>query len=557
MRERKSVNKLCMYITNIKALIVVLPMLFAGFMLAQLALKDTLPRKQIENWRNFFLAITIIGFMIPNFWLMLICISGAAYVFGAMEKSPPSIYLLLLCALPPTTLAIGGFGPINHLLSPSPQMVLGAALLIPCLFAGYRARRDNAAGTNTDLFFALYAALMVVLAFRGTTFTDGIRGALTFSLVTIPQYYVLSRWSKSYEDIKRITVAFVLALLALCMVTLPEFVMSWHVYAGVEQIWAYARDTTYISRGGFLRTYASLVNSITFGYVAMLALILSLPFVTQAKSKLWSGLVLFVFAVGLVTTFSRGPWMGAVIGSGLYVMLGPNGFSRSIRLGIAGFIGALLVSPTPIGTAIFEILPFVGGGEATGTIDYRQELFNVGSRVMLDHPWFGSEDYLQREDMQTLIQGQGIIDIVNSYLRIGLNSGFIGLGLFLGVQFSALFGLWKAMRRTRHLLPELSALCRAYFSALFAMLVVLATTSSVPPIDTLNFVIPALALAVHRVSITELAKLSAVPDGDTPTEPSSETIAPTKPKQKNKPVWEKSNTGGQRAIPKHLQQYTK
>lgn len=62
------------------------------------------------------------------------------------------------------------------------------------------------------------------------------------------------------------------------------------------------------------------------------------------------------------------------------------------------------------------------------------------------NPLFGSFDFRNTPEMQSMIQGEGIIDIVNTYINLALRVGLVGLTLFVGFFVSILFGLRKALR---------------------------------------------------------------------------------------------------------------
>ena len=537
---------------NIKSLIVVLPTLFFGFFLARQAFSETIDAARIDRWRNLFIVVTIAGFLVPNFWLMLVVVAVLILILGGKEPIKPALFLLLLCVLPPTPMIVPGFAGINNFLSVSPKLLLAAVILVPCFFNSRQMKKLNGAGGFTDIAFFLYAGLLFLLSYRDTTFTDGLRQSVTVFMAMVPQYLVFSRWPKSVDDIKVLTAAAVVPIIALSLTAIPEFVLQWHFYASMQSAWLGVYVEPYALRGGYLRTYATILGPIAFGLMITAAITLSFPLLNSKAKKLFARGVTGVQAAALITTFSRGPWIGAVFSIAAYLFAGPKGFSRLIQGGLIGFVAFLLLLPTPIGGTVMSLLPFVGDS-ASETIDYRQRLLETGIQVMMDNPLFGSENYMESPRMQTLIQGQGIIDIVNSYLRIGLNSGFVGLGLFLSIHGSALLSLWRSMRRTRYVLPELSHLCRAYFASYASVMIIIATTSSVAPISSFYFFLAGLSVAIRRVTISELAKLDVAPaevnspvDENVVTNPGrNENLAPKKPVQGQ----------SSRPIPKHLQQY--
>ena len=542
-----------MLANNLKALVVILPLIFGVFFLARRIFEDTITTGQIDRWRNLFIAVTIIVFLTPNFWLMLLLLCLVVAAFGFSEPAKPALFLLLLCAIPPVLKFVPGFAGINNLMALSPQNVLALCVLVPCMINATKMRKQNDAGTATDIFFLLYALVVLALSFREVTVTHGLRLASLFFLQAVPVYYVFSRWPKNIDDHKVMTAAITIPVLALSAVALAEFALRWHFYAHPYSTWLGIQNEAYSLRGGFLRTYASIMGPIAFGYMIMVSLILSYPLLSKKVKKLWNRSGVGLFGVALMTTLSRGPWFGAVLGTCLYILSGPRGFVRMIQVGLIGVVLLILLLPTPFGGTVLSLLPFVG--DAAGqTIDYRRDLLVIGWDVMLDNPLFGSENYNETEQMKQLVQGQGIIDIVNSYLRIGLESGLVGLGLFLGIHLSALYSLWVSMRRTRHELPEISEICRAYMAAYVAILFVLATTSSLSPIGIFNFVIAGLSVALHRIAVSELSAIR--------TTPAEAKVAPDEVDAIHtasaKPVWKEGAAAvTKKTVPKHLQQYLK
>jgi O-antigen ligase len=122
---------------------------------------------------------------------------------------------------------------------------------------------------------------------------------------------------------------------------------------------------------------------------------------------------------------------------------------------------------------------------------------------VLAHPLFGAWDFLQLPVMQQLKQGQGIIDVVNTYLGVALASGLVGLALFCGFFLAVLYELAGAMRRAGE--PpaggrggERYVLGQALFCVLVGMLVMIVSTSSLTLIPLLYWSIAGLAQAYAR-----------------------------------------------------------
>lgn len=157
----------------------------------------------------------------------------------------------------------------------------------------------------------------------------------------------------------------------------------------------------------------------------------------------------------------------------------------------------------PMGEDFLSLLPFIGD-DAQGNISYRESLYQNSLIVIGDNLLFGSEDFLQRPEMQALVQGQGIVDIVNSYLQILLNYGVIGLALFLLFFGKLLLQSFRSVR-TQPQAETYGKIGRSLIASLVGTLVFIATTSSISVIPIVYLALAGLCMAYCR-SILEPAQ---------------------------------------------------
>ena len=148
-----------------------------------------------------------------------------------------------------------------------------------------------------------------------------------------------------------------------------------------------------------LRAYASVMGPIEFGFLLMVAMTISYAMMASRLPKLPVIGGIAGLAGALFVTVSRGPWLGAVVSAGMFVISGPKGFSRGFIAGCLGiliFAGAAL---SPMGDRVIALLPFVGTEEGEKeTFDYREQLFRNGSQVIMENPLFGSTNYLKHSE---------------------------------------------------------------------------------------------------------------------------------------------------------------
>jgi hypothetical protein len=134
--------------------------------------------------------------------------------------------------------------------------------------------------------------------------------------------------------------------------------------------------------------------------------------------------------VGMLAAYSRAPWLMAILLYFSYALLG-GGFPKFMRALLAFGVVAVIVSLTPYGDRIIDMMPFIGTVEAKN-VTYRQQLIEGTWLIIKQNPFFGSPTAAQ--EMEELINSQGILDLVNAYAAVALFSGLVGLTLFVGVQ---------------------------------------------------------------------------------------------------------------------------
>ncbi len=102
--------------------------------------------------------------------------------------------------------------------------------------------------------------------------------------------------------------------------------------------------------------------------------------------------------------------------------------------------------------------------------------------------------------MEDLRQGEGIIDIVNTYLGVALNYGLIGLFFFLSF---ILFGMTKAYARARELShsdPDLALLGTSLIACIVGTLIMIDSSSFILGSEKMFYVLAGLTTAYARLT---------------------------------------------------------
>ncbi|ETN93155.1 Lipid A core - O-antigen ligase [Gammaproteobacteria bacterium MOLA455] len=464
----------------LRAYIVVLLLFFISFWFVNKIRPDFISRIELKTWRNYWILITSIAFLSPNIWVYI----AALALLLISVRLPPSdktiFFLVILCASPLFHYTIPGFGVINFLITLNYTDTLVLFLLLPAYMAVQKER--NWSLNNFDKCVIAYVALISMLALAQTSITHGIRLAFNYSLAIALPYLVFSRVIKHTKTLQKMSFALLFCLIPMALVGCFESLKYWKLYSS-----AFAHvlgDGNYLSyrlRGDSLRANALYASPIVLGY----AMVIGLGFLIYIKKYVTNKNIIrfigLIFLASLYFTKARGPWLGLAVLGFLYIWSGPHKFSNLVRLALLTSLLAIPLSLTPAGNKFFDMLPFLSSEESheTSTVDYRFRLLEQGWLVLKKSPILGSINYRDTPEMEVMRQGQGIIDVVNSYIHITLSYGLTGLSLFLFIFIGLLFSLQKTIKSLPSTEAELVHIGRVLFAVMGAMIFIIFTVSSI------------------------------------------------------------------------------
>jgi len=129
----------------------------------------------------------------------------------------------------------------------------------------------------------------------------------------------------------------------------------------------------------------------------------------------------------------------------------------------------------------------------------RREIYKNRQKVLWivfqRNPVFGSTTYIHTPEMESMRQGQGIIDIVNTYLVFGLSYGLVGLALFLFTFLGLIFTTYRVIQKLPKTELDLHRLGRVLIAILASILFTIATVSPIDFIPVFYWTFAALAAA--------------------------------------------------------------
>lgn len=481
---------------HLRALAIILLLAAFAFALASRLTTNTVPKQDFIRRRNLWFTLTLVAFLSNSFWLYFYIFSLLMLFNLRKEKNIPGLFFLLLFLLPPASLRVSGLGWVNYLIDLNHIRILEIIILLPTFFHLTQLRSAAPFGRNgTDKLLSAYLLLIFALNLRDTTITDALRQGLYLWLDIFLPYFVLSRTLTSLNEFKVALSSFFTATLVLALIAIFELSRHWYLYSGV--VYSLGLEWTlggYLDRASMLRAIVTTGQAIVLGFVFAISIGFYLFLAGTVYRNILKTLGGLLLVAGLIAPLSRGPWIGAAVITVTFIVTGRFAIRRVTMLSLAALVALLLLSLLPGGEKVTRLLPFLGSVE-TETFTYREQLLDNSLIVIGNSPWFGSANYLNTPELESLRQGLGIIDIVNTYLQVALESGYVGLSLFCGVFALVLFGIYRAMKILPEQDVEMYRLGQALLATLLGTLLMIANVSKITFVPTVYWSVAGLGVA--------------------------------------------------------------
>jgi O-antigen ligase len=445
--------------------------------------------------------LTAFAFLSHSFWLYGLL---AFFFLKLRFKNASPVHLcalfcLLLFAIPPIGPEVPGLGIAAYLFELTNTRLLTFLLLVP---AALKLMRSPESGRPTPgkIIFLLLLITFIFIQTRGENATNSLRRVFYLIIDFAIPYYVFSRAPRSINDFRLILGAFCSSVILLSAMAFFEFFRSWNLYLSlIHALGAKWNLTGYLPRDGMLRASGTTGQAIVMGYVAATGLGFWLYISNLVPSSLQRKVISMVLGLGFFASLSRGPWLGFLVMFVTHSWLATGKAGKLLKIGLCAIVLFFAASLTPQGQRLINLLPFVGKTESEN-VKYREKLLDMSLLAIERNPWFGSENYLETPEMQEMIQGQGIIDIVNTYLLVALDNGLIGLTIFVSFFLSALIYAIKQIK-TFKVHEDERALGISLASTLVGILLMISSVSPVSFVPTVFWMVAALcnAFAVMHI----------------------------------------------------------
>ena len=443
-----------------------------------------------------WLGATAIAFLMPHKLLALILIAVLLLAIGpASAPERICLYVASLAMLPVYYNANVPFPGLNYLINLDYPKVATLVLLGP-VFVSAMFSKPPAQLRSVDRYLLFFVLLTSIMSIRDLPFTSMMRVTVNHFLLIFVPYIAISRGLKTLEDLDLAVKSAFVSVVILAVIGVVSTVFSWNYYAGLAESITHKVYSEY--RNGFLRIHTTMIGTLLgllMGFGAAYVLCI------RAERRLpifYAVGLLALFAAVAFVTGARGGWLSALVVFGLCALFLKAGkaMRQAALAGIAVCVAGMFL-------LIFNESDVVN--DQYGTFAYRAELLRTSVEQIASRPFLGQVDFRDSPRFAHLIQGEGIVDVVNGYLQVVLTYGLIGLVLFLGAQIGTLRGGLKVIGafdggghtdeavRMRRLAILLTA-------AHIGFLAMIMTVSAVSLIWHYGYLIVALSVAATRVA---------------------------------------------------------
>lgn len=451
---------------------------------------------QYKTWAGYWIALTSFAFLAHNYWLFVL-VATMFYIITLPKNIEAKLaaYFLLLPALPFLGKSIPGMAGLRILFIMSHPRLLAITVLLPLFFLVLRNKKLSRYYPSDKYFWGL-VILWMLLEFRDTTVTNALRESWLIFIDMVLPYYVISRGLQSLDGFKLVFSAILTSAAVISSLGLFESLWNWVFYRTINRPLGTSPPTFFSGRRfGRIRATGPFEHAIVLGYFLTIGFSALVFLRTHFKAKAHFYLLTAIMGLAILATFSRGPIAGLILMISVIALLSPNRGKNLSRIILLSVLGGITLLFFPLGQDVLSFLPGMGDGSKLDTVSYRQRLIPAAMAVIERNLWFGSKFYLIEPELRAMRQGQGIIDLVNSYLEIGLESGIVGLTLFAGFYGCILIHIFTSIKHAKSIGPEYIILGHVLFAATVAVLFIIGTVSIIDYIPYYYWAIAGLGAA--------------------------------------------------------------
>jgi hypothetical protein len=404
-------------------------------------------RREVGHLPGIILgSMAAIGFLAPMLIVAHLAVAMIPLLLGRTKLKVGMIMAIGLFGLPalPTELVVGG----AWLFPWTIQSTLATSALIAFLIAPGQISR---APPWADAAMFIVIAVLIVIDARGGAAIGFLRQITYYTFVYAIPIFIVTRSARNAAELRTLLTAVAGMGVIFACVVLFESRSSWPLYSPIHAHFDFAVRVVVKWRGGLIRAYGPMGEATQMGCVLVISFAAALAARRSFISNTAYIAVVSIIALGSLAPQSRGGMIGLAV-----VFVVSSFYRRGISgMGQVGAAGALL-GGAYAGATLFGSM----GSQISTSLteaasgDYRSNLLRRGMEEFWKSPIFGDNYNNVTARMQDMVQGEGFVDFVNTYLYFALFAGAIGLVLFCA---SFILPITRLFQIRRQLPPESDA----------------------------------------------------------------------------------------------------
>lgn len=409
-------------------------------------------------------SMAAIGFLAPNLIVAHVAVAMLPLLLGRTKLKVGMIVAMGIFALPtlPSNIIIAGIWLFPWTI----QCTLATSAIIAFFIAPGRIPR---APPFADTAMFIVIAVLIVIDARGGDWTGYLRQLVYYAFLYAIPVFLITRSARNAIEMRTLLTAMAGFGVILAVVVLYEARSSWPLYSPILSHFDFAMRVVVKWRGGLMRAYGPMGEATQMGCVLVISFAAALASRRSFVSNFAYVAMVAIIALGSLAPQSRGGMIGIAVAfviSSFY----RRGISGAGQMAAAGaLLGGAYTASLIAGSLSSQISTSLS--EASQG-DYRSTLLRRGLEEFWKSPIFGDSFTNILPRMQDLVQGEGLIDFVNTYLYFALFSGGIGLLLFCG---SFILPMMRVVQIRRALQPgsadrDVAGFCLALLGSAAVML---------------------------------------------------------------------------------------
>lgn len=421
----------------IKTLFVIDVLMVIGLVLFRWALPVS--RRDIVSGKIVTLALLTpaVALFAGNIFIFFAYLTLALAFSSKTRKELAATYVFILPLMPILSFETGVGGVYLFSISAITAMNFGA--LIGLMVTS---KKRTLTLTRYDVAVMTLIAIFIYIYNRDANFTSLLRGITIYCLELGIPYLVVSRALTTRDDIERLFLRLCLGGTLTAVTACIQARLHWVLFETFYQSLRIPLPTLSASlslRAGLLRTGGSMVDY-SAGGLFLAAIVTVMPFLRPRFRPIGFWVVMLTLVAGLIASQSRGAWVAAIVG--LVFVAAYRGLWGRVALLAGGAVAAEII--VLVFATSGRLASIIGQTEeANESISYRKRLISQGMDQIWNHPFMGQPPSRLISNLPELVQGQHIVDFVNSHLFIAMAAGIPFFLIWCFIWALPVIDAWK------------------------------------------------------------------------------------------------------------------